>query len=250
MPGAHPFTIRQALQVFAKGFAFTRSFTHPCVAEEIDGIWVMRDAPRKRPADYRVEEWIAFDLPATDADAAARRHARGRFCICAILPAGAPDAALRADYRQLRYRPLGTEPLMMHPLARIPRFASPFPVVRVDSPELAAAVKQSAGRTQALPEHFGKDAALRLYAAMEGARAVGWVRSIPVADASWVSTMHVLPSHRRRGIGKALLAHMLADDRRHGITTSVLLSSHTGALLYPHVGYRQMGMLYLYRPRA
>jgi hypothetical protein len=29
----------------------------------------------------------------------------------------------------------------------------------------------------------------------------------------------------------------------------VLLSSHTGALLYPQAGYRQLGMLSIFAPR-
>ena len=137
---------------------------------------------------------------------------------------------------------------MMHRLEQIPQVAGPLPIRRVDTPELAEAVKQAARRTQALPEHFGKNSALRLYAALEDGRAVGWVRSIAVDDAAWVSNMYVLPAQRRRGIGTSLLAAMLRDDRAHGVRRSVLLSSHTGALLYPHLGYEQIGMLYFYMP--
>ena len=60
--------------------------------------------------------------------------------------------------------------------------------------------------------------------------------------------MYAWPSHRRRGIGSALLCHMLKDDRRRGFKQSVLLASHTGALLYPKVGYEQIGLLYIFAP--
>jgi hypothetical protein len=42
---------------------------------------------------------------------------------------------------------------------------------------------------------------------------------------------------------------MLRDDREHGADRAVLTASHTGALLYPLVGYRQIATLYLYTPR-
>jgi predicted acetyltransferase len=61
--------------------------------------------------------------------------------------------------------------------------------------------------------------------------------------------MYVAPAHRRHGIGGALLVKMLRDDRRLGFQQSVLLSSHTGALLYPRLGYRQIGLLYIFAPK-
>jgi hypothetical protein len=42
---------------------------------------------------------------------------------------------------------------------------------------------------------------------------------------------------------------MLRDDRTRGAKQSVLLSSHTGALLYPRVGYEQIGMLLIFAPK-
>ena len=61
--------------------------------------------------------------------------------------------------------------------------------------------------------------------------------------------MYVVQKHRRRGIGSAMLAKMLRDDRAHDAKCSVLLSSHTGALLYPRVGYQQIGTLLLFAPQ-
>jgi len=241
--------IAEALEVFAKGWSLPRSFTHPCEAKQAGPLWLIRDSPRKRVADYRLEEWVAFDIPAEDVDAQALKGTRGGFCICAILAADEPDAPLRAAYKNLGYRLIGTEPLMIHRLKRIPTFTASVNIARVRTAEAAESVRAAARGKQILPVHLTGDDVLRLYAATEEGRAVGWVRSVPVGDKSWVSNMHVLASHRRRGIGKALLAHLLADDRRLGITQSVLLSSHTGALLYPHLGYEQIGMLYHYKPK-
>jgi predicted acetyltransferase len=89
---------------------------------------------------------------------------------------------------------------------------------------------------------------MRQYVALDGDKPVGWVRSIVAGEATWVSNMHVVPAYRRRGIGRSLLVRMLRDDRANGSAASVLLSSHTGALLYPRVGYEQIGELLLFTP--
>jgi predicted acetyltransferase len=61
--------------------------------------------------------------------------------------------------------------------------------------------------------------------------------------------MQVNVPYRRRGIGQALLCRMLRDDRTHGSKCSVLLASHTGALLYPRVGYERIGTLFMFAPK-
>jgi predicted acetyltransferase len=62
--------------------------------------------------------------------------------------------------------------------------------------------------------------------------------------------MFVDPSHRRRGIGQALLSKMLWDDQAHGSKCSVLTATHAGALLYPRVGYERIGTLFMFGPRG
>ena len=66
---------------------------------------------------------------------------------------------------------------------------------------------------------------------------------------SWCSNMYVKADYRRRGIGRALMAKMLRDDRKYGSQLAVLTASHTGALLYPRVGYREIGTLLVYTPK-
>ncbi|TPM41919.1 GNAT family N-acetyltransferase [Mesorhizobium sp. B2-3-4] len=61
--------------------------------------------------------------------------------------------------------------------------------------------------------------------------------------------MDVEPSHRRRGIGQALMAKMLRDDRAHGARSSVLMAMHAGALLYLRMGYEQIGTLFIFAPK-
>jgi ribosomal protein S18 acetylase RimI-like enzyme len=238
-----------AMECFAQGFAFTRSFTYPAVAQRIGRVWVIRDQERKRADSYRREEWAAHGVHPEQVDAIARKHTRGRFAICAIHGMDESDAPLRAEYKALGYRLGTTEPLMMHRLKQIAKWSIPLPIRRVVTPELADRVAKASGRREIMPEHLKADAPLRLYTALDGDRPVGWLKSITIHDRTWVSNVHVKPEHRRRGIGKSLLARMLRDDRKHGSCASILLASHTGALLYDRMGYERLGTLLLFTPK-
>ena len=237
-----------ALEVFARGICVPRSFTHPYLAERVDGLWVTRDAPR-RSGRYRREEWVAYGRTPADAVRIIQRHTRGRYAICSICAAGESDEPMRAGYRALDYRLGFTEPIMVHRLRRIPRFASPTEIVQVLDAALANKVNKAVRRRQILPKHLTPDAPLRMYAALVDGDPAGWVSSIEVAGSTWCANLYVKPEFRRRGVGRALVCRMLRDDRRHGSQLAVLVASHTGALLYPLVGYEQIGTLYSYTPR-
>ena len=98
-------------------------------------------------------------------------------------------------------------------------------------------------------DHLAQDAPFRQYVALEGDEIVGRVRSVDAIGATWCADMYVSPSHRRRGIGQALLCRMLRDDRTRGSKSSVLTASHAGALLYPRVGYERIGTLLMFAPK-
>jgi predicted N-acetyltransferase YhbS len=242
-----------AVELFVRGFAFTRSFTHPYVAERLGAVWMLRDATRKNTSDYRRDEFVARGVGPAEVVRVARANTRARYAICAILGDREDDAPVRAAYTALGYRLGTTEPFFAHRLARVPRLPAPLPVRRVSTREVADRLAKAARSRQVLPEHFAPDSPLRQYVALEGTKPVGWVRSITVPlpggrSGTWVSNMYVEPPHRRRGIGRSLLARMLRDDRAAGATMSVLLASHTGALLYPRVGYERIGVLLMYTP--
>jgi GNAT superfamily N-acetyltransferase len=240
-----------AIEAFARGFCFTRSFTHPYLAERVGPVWVLRDAARKN-GDYRNEEWVAHGVPPDRVDALARAHARGRFAVCAVHAVNEDDQPLRVGYKALGYRLQTTEPLMVHRLRRIPRIDAPAAIERVTTAGVADRLAKAARTRQVLPEHLAEGSPLRQYVALCDGELVGWVRSI-VAGLSprttWCSNMYVLPEYRRRGIARAMLSRMLRDDRAAGATAAVLLASHTGARLYPVVGYEQIGTLLLFTPR-
>ena len=136
----------------------------------------------------------------------------------------------------------------MQRLKRIPKSPSPVPIERVRTAELAERLGKVT-RTRPIPIGLlGDDAPFRQYVALDGEEIVGRVRSVDAVGATWCADMHVNASHRRRGIGRALLCRMLRDDRARGSKCSVLTASHTGALLYPHVGYERIGTLFLFVP--
>jgi GNAT superfamily N-acetyltransferase len=241
--------IAAAIEVFVRGYSTGLSLTHPYECLKIDNVWAMRDAPRRNPRYYRKEEWVAYRVEPAKVDSIARRNTRGRFFVCDIQELDKPAETVRTEYKQLGYRLLATEPLFVHGLQRIPRLKAPVKIVQVKSQELAERYGK-ATRTRPIPRQlFTEPVPFRQYVALDGQSIVGWVRSVHAAKSAWCSNMYVLPSHRRGGIGSAMLAKMLRDDRARGAKNSVLLSSHTGALLYPQVGYEQIGTLLMFAPK-
>jgi len=97
---------------------------------------------------------------------------------------------------------------------------------------------------------LGDGAPFHQYVAVDGDDIVGRVRSVDAVGATWCADMYVEPSHRRRGIGQALMAKMLHDDRARGSRCSVLTATHTGALLYPRMGYERIGTLLIFGPKT
>ena len=256
-----PDEFERAIEVFARGFCFARSFTHPYLPEWVrpdapessptGSLWLLRDAER-RHGNYRNEEWVSHGLPPERVHAAATgasgREQRG-YTVCAIHAAHEPDQPLRSGFKALDYRLIGSEPFMIHRLRRIPRGVAPATIRRVRTPVLAERLAKAARSRQILPEHLGDDAPQRQYVALIDGAIVGWVGSIVVQDATWCQNMYVRPEFRRRGIARAMLCRLLRDDRAAGAALAVLLASHTGAKLYAAVGYRQIGALLLFSPR-
>jgi GNAT superfamily N-acetyltransferase len=240
--------IVDAIEVFVRGFAAHRSRTHPYVVDRVGKLWWLHDRPQRKSHGPRKDEWVAFKVEPSAVDAAAREHSRGRYCVSAMFDTEVIDDGFRAEYKQLGYRLTTTESLFVQPLKRIPRVTAPAEILRLKSPELAIKFAKATRSKVMTPAQLADDA-LRQYVAVDGTKIVGWVCSLAAGDSRWCSNMQVLPSHRRRGIGKALLAKMLRDDRTLGARQSVLLATHAGAKLYPHVGYQQVGSLAMFVPK-
>lgn len=240
--------IAYAIEVFVRGHSAGKSRTFPYEVSQVGPLWLMRDAPRRNPQDYRKEEWIAHGVDAVEVDAIVRRKTRGRFFICAVLRVGSPEGPLRSSYKALGYRLLATEGFYHHALGPVPMASAPVEIRRVQSVAEAEAFGK-ATRTRPLRQQMlSDDAPFRQYVALDKERIVGRVRSVDAAGATWCADMYVDQANRRRGIGRALLGRMLEDDRQRGSKGSYLTASHLGGMLYPKVGYEEIGKLFIFAP--
>ncbi|MGX5847862.1 GNAT family N-acetyltransferase [Mesorhizobium sp. PL10] len=247
--------IEAAIEVFVHGYSSDKSRTFPYEASRVGPLWLMRDAERKNARDYRNEEWVVHDVAAEEADAIVRKHARSSFAVSVAIANGEPDQPVRTAYKALGYRLLRTEGFFVQPLRQIPDPpAAALPEVvsieRVQTVERAAQLAEIIRRRPIAADLLGDGAPLRQYVALDGGTIVGRVRSIDAVGATWCAAMYVEPSHRRRGIGQALMSKMLQDDRARGARCSMLLATHAGALLYPRMGYERIGTLLIFGPKS
>jgi hypothetical protein len=166
--------IEFAIEVFVRGHSAGRSRTFPYEVSRVGSLWVMRDAPRKNPRDYRKEEWIAHDVDPNEVDAIARQRARGRFFVCAMIAAGEPDEPMRTAYKILGYRLLATEGFFVQRMKRIPRPPSPVSIERVRTPDLAAQLGKITRTRPISNDLLGDGAPFRQYVARDGE---GWARA-------------------------------------------------------------------------
>ncbi len=244
--------------MFCAGFSYTRSFTHPYLVSREGRLLIMHDGPRRRVDGYRTAEIVSPHLPVEEVIAGIEHLRAGspphlkKITLCAITPGLEVCTDTRDAYKEMGYRLLATEPMMVSKTALAPALTSAATISRVTDQDAADKISRAAGSRQIRTKELTEDPPkLRLYAAEVDGEAVGWVRSIlRTPGIAWVSNMYVKPDFRRQGIAKALLSHMLQDDARHGATTSVLLASHAGAQLYPAVGYEQIGTLHVFSPVA
>ena len=61
-----------AIEILVRGYCVGRSLTHPYLCERERNLWIMRDAPRRNPRDYRKEERVACGISPEKVDAAGR----------------------------------------------------------------------------------------------------------------------------------------------------------------------------------
>ncbi|CCV13638.1 GNAT family N-acetyltransferase [Mesorhizobium sp. STM 4661] len=241
--------IEAAIEVFVHGYSAGKSQTFPYDASRVGPLWLMRDAVRKNPRDCRSEEWVVHDVAAQEADAIVRQHARPSHAISVVIANDEPDRPVRTAYKALGYRLLRTEGFFVQPLSQIPKPPAVVSIERVQTVERAAQLGKIMRRRPIAEDLLGDGAPFRQYVAVDGDDIVGRVRSVDAVGATWCADMYVEPSHRRRGVGQALMSKMLRDDRAHGSRCSVLAATHAGALLYPRMGYKRIGTLLIFWPK-
>lgn len=243
--------LREVIEVFARGFAFTRSFTRPYLASKVGQAWWLRDDPERRNR-RRNDEWIApGGVDPEKLDRWARERAAGKFLISAVASDAKEEAALREKFRDLGYRLWRTEPFMSRSTSRIPPFEAAANVWLVDSEAMATRLATAARGRMIPPGHLGsRSSPVRCHVVTVGDRLAGWVQSVSVGGAGWCASVFVEPEYRRRGFGRALVEAMLRADRAAGLSQSILVARHAGAKLYASVGYETVGTVLVYTPAS
>lgn len=244
-----PPTLAYCIEVSARGIAFTRSFTRPYVAEKIKRSWWLHDEV-PFGSRRRNDEW--FSPVGTEPELLhswACTRAAKRFIICAVVKDDREQVELLTKYKNLGYRLWRTEVLMARTTTVDPRIEINSGLFFVDSQSMVSRLAKAAGERMILPEHLEKrPPPVRCHAAVINDQLVGWVRSVSIGDASWCASLFVEPAFRRRGIGRSLVATMLRADRTAGLLASILIASHTGAILYRSIGYQTIGTILVLNP--
>jgi GNAT superfamily N-acetyltransferase len=248
-------TLADAIATFAVTLSTAKSIRHPYVAHDLGGCrWRLADAERPRAADYRSEEWVCLARDVVDTVEQAQVTARtpGRWAVSVVLPEGDDDGPLRSTMRARGHRLMTTESMMVRPLAgrgsAVPPAGNcPAAIVKITTPDQGEELRVATRRRPFLPEWIeGERPFLRQFLAHIGDELVGWVGSMRHGDIGSVTNLYVVAAHRRRGVGTALMTRLLTDDKHNGIRASTLLASHSGAMLYPRVGYSRISTLFLY----
>jgi len=179
------------LKCLCAAFCAEKSRTWPYEYARVGKIWVMRDAPRKNPKDYRKEEWVAYGMPAREVDAVARKATRGRFFVCAVRGMDDSEASVRAGYKELGYRLMATEPLFVHRLTKIPRVPSSVTIGRVTTADMAVRFGK-ATRTRPIPPE-----ASRQERALSAVRRSGRHENRRLGPQRRCSRLHLVLEHAR-----------------------------------------------------
>ena len=246
-------SLPETIDIVAAALALNRSIVAPAEVVRHGPLWILRDSAPK-PGKARTEEVFAYGAGPDEVVRAVRDYSpRGKYALEPFIGPDEDTAEAKAAYKALGFRLARSEPLFVCPLGNRKAAPSPWCIRRVSSLEEARAVCiQIFGKAsrKVRPEDFETPTpAMRMYWVDVEGEAVAVARSLmPGATATWMHDVETLPEFRRRGIARALLDHILADDALHGSEHSVLLATQAGSKLYPHVGYQQRALLQIYNP--
>lgn len=243
--------ILRAAESFFHGFTQHRSRTHPYLISRSEGLTILHDAPRKKASDTRRSEAITIDrAPISVHSEAERLNAEHpRWSLGAIYSDEAKLAQVEAEFRALGYRLIAREALFVHDHVAVPSVNERLTQRISTWQEMEDYAAATGRKPYARREIEGDDPQIRFYYSVSEGMIVGAVASIRTpAETFWVSNLWVTEEKRREGRATAMMAQLLTDNRSAGEGMTVLLSSKTGAHLYPKLGFEQIGTLLLYQP--
>lgn len=141
-----------------------------------------------------------------------------------------------------------TETLMALDLAAAELPAAGEEAARISGAEAAAwhNANDPQGLRWVLPDNLA-DPRMVHYGLARGGQLLARGRNLHLdGEHSYVSRVYTAASHRGQGLGRALMARLLADDRARGARWSVLTASGMGERLYARLGYRALGTILIF----
>lgn len=231
-------SLDRAAHVFAEAYAGIKSRTHPYLARRVGELWVLEDAPRKKP---RRVEVVGVAQDPDHVVETLRQAGVGKHFFSDICPPEVDMFRRRDQVKRLGYRTVVTERMYVHRLEEIPVIKSSPPVCLAMTEDDFDRIPQRSSQKR---PWYGYG---RQYTVSHPTRAIGFVRSVPVGEDAWVHDLYVQEAYRRQGYGSALMSRLLRDDKAAGVRNSVLLASTAGSKLYPLLGYELVGVLQVFR---
>jgi ribosomal protein S18 acetylase RimI-like enzyme len=106
----------------------------------------------------------------------------------------------------------------------------------------------SQGITWILPENLADDRMRHYVVSVDGKLAARGRNLRLDAARGYVSRVYTAEAYRRRGLARALMRRLLADEQERGARWSVLTASGMGQGLYAELGYRALATIHIFVP--
>ena len=180
----------------------------------------------------------------------ARAKERGRPLVATMSPRAAQ--ALAPVATQLGFEDVGSSPLMVLGPDVPVRPSRPLKVARVLGQELVAVAgdlitaafdEQRDIIARYIDAGMTETSGVETYVGYGEDGAMCTVSVTPTGDAGAISLMATPPEHQRKGLGRALLSHVIDDYRRRGMQRFHLGATEAGLPLYKSLGFRTVAEL-------
>lgn len=233
--------LEDAVQIFVTAFSIGKSRSHPYAVEKSGPLWVMRDGPGKKGPQRKIEVVACNQIPETVVAQIAKAKLGWHF-VCDIFADNDSAPARKATYKSLGYRALSTERFYAHQMHRIPKFECFPPARLVSNQQEFDSIPQRSQHSRKLAE------GTRQFCIWDELHAYGWVYSRPIESSAWVGDLYVDAQYRGGGFGKAIMSKLLQTEKGLGTKSVVLLASKLGSIIYPSLGFEEIGLAQIFCP--
>jgi GNAT superfamily N-acetyltransferase len=226
--------------VMVHGFAHLQHRLGGRPLDHAAGIPFIRFGPT---AHRRSAEFFAINVAPAHAHAVALATARSQgYWITAIEPLGVSSAAA---YTTLGYAFEGEEWLMTLPLSE--PMPPTGPAQQVRDPAIIAQINAASGR-RIFPTTELDRPDLTIVAVLDSGAPVAWGGQVwATPQHPYITHIHTLETHRRRGLALSIMHALLHDAATRGAQTSVLAATAPGRSLYHRLGYQDVAHLRIWQ---